>query len=242
MPHGAPDWHKYRKDSPTFPLEDLAELAARLGSIVTFDRRGELFWFDDFEHGLQKWYAYGSGTGNSQTISPTILYHGGYAAKLATGSDTARTANLLRYFPSVITGKWGAEFSFNATTGMRYTRLDLGLYDGATYHSANVRYDWTNNKLQYQDADLAWQDIATAIDLPQSNFLFHTLKLVADFTTDEYVRCILNQTQYSLPDIPIHTSASAAGPYFGLLIQAQTDLDANHTTYIDYCIVTQNEP
>ncbi|MBA7572444.1 hypothetical protein ES708_14224 [subsurface metagenome] len=33
--HGAPDYFQYRRDAVTFPLADLAELAAKLGALST---------------------------------------------------------------------------------------------------------------------------------------------------------------------------------------------------------------
>lgn len=232
----------YRIDAFSHPVGDLAELAARLGSIVTFDGRGSVFWFDEFEDGLHKWFAYGSGTGNAQTVDQAAVSRGMYAAKLVTGTTISKNSNLVRYFPYPALGKWGVETSFNATTGMTYTLLSVGMYDGTTYHRGNVRYDWSALKLQYQDTNGDWQDIATGVDLPESDFLFHILKVVLDFDNDLFVRVLLNHLEYDLSSIAMRTSDDSAGPYTAIQIQAQITGVVAQTTLVDYVIVTRDEP
>jgi len=51
--HGAPDWWGTEQTSTVHLVQDVGELAARLGSIVTFDRRGNVIWLTSFEDGLQ---------------------------------------------------------------------------------------------------------------------------------------------------------------------------------------------
>jgi len=52
----APDWYKYLPGSDRYILEDMGELAARLRSPITYDRRGEVLYFDMMEHGLAPYF------------------------------------------------------------------------------------------------------------------------------------------------------------------------------------------
>ena len=58
-----PDYGRLSAQATVFPVTDLGELAARLGSIVSHDRRGDVIWLDGFEDGLDKWQPTTSGSG-----------------------------------------------------------------------------------------------------------------------------------------------------------------------------------
>jgi len=49
MPRGHPDYGQAGPTSLIATVPDLGELAARLGSNNTWDRRGFILWYDDFE-------------------------------------------------------------------------------------------------------------------------------------------------------------------------------------------------
>lgn len=55
MPRGMPDWGEYSPQEVVSKLLDNAELAARLGSPVLFDRRGTVIFMDDFNCGVNHW-------------------------------------------------------------------------------------------------------------------------------------------------------------------------------------------
>ena len=74
-----------------------AELAARLGSPDTFDRRGDVLWMDDFESGL-KWRTSLLGTGSLIDLTATMAASGGKCCRLVTGSANNDYAYLLRHF------------------------------------------------------------------------------------------------------------------------------------------------
>jgi len=63
MAHGTPDWGVTASKKTIYSLHDMGELAVRLGSIVSFDRRGDVIFSDSFQNGLGKVYASGVGAG-----------------------------------------------------------------------------------------------------------------------------------------------------------------------------------
>src|SRR4030042_6725681 len=66
-------------NSPVYTLTDSAELARRLGSITTFDGRGYILWYDDFEGG-----AVGTRWTTSGTVTQSAAYcrNGTYSCKI----------------------------------------------------------------------------------------------------------------------------------------------------------------
>jgi len=53
--HGTPDWGVTAGARTVYQMTDLGELAVRLGSIVTHDRRGDVIFLEDFEEGMGRW-------------------------------------------------------------------------------------------------------------------------------------------------------------------------------------------
>ena len=240
--HGASDWSKYRPDSATFPIEDPAELAARLGSINTFDRRGDVIWMTSFENGLPRWNLTEEGDGATVTTSPTRTQNGGYSCQLITGSDEDQMAGIFLRLPYPSLSKFGIEYHF--TLGLRtdLVTCHAWLFDGTTAHRYSTRYDNTNNKLEYRTTDAMWTPLASNIDLWAYTDLFLSWKLVVNLTNNEYTRLIINSTTYNLTTIAPWTYPCPLTPHlrFDLNFKGQSGYNVIH--YLDDVIITQDEP
>ena len=73
----------------------LAELAARLGSPTTYERRGALIFADIFDSGLSKWNTDTSGAGASVALTALYASVGKYSAMLTAGSTLQKTATAI---------------------------------------------------------------------------------------------------------------------------------------------------
>ena len=240
--HGAPDWSKYRPDSVTFPVEDLAELAVRLGSIVSFDRRGDVFWMDDFENGLSGWRKLTSGAGAAVATSSTKARNGGYSTKLTSGVTASRYAGISHYLPFPHLSKWGFECHAAINASIEELRLSVRLNDGTTWHDFWVKYDHLNTRLQYFAPGSAWTTFATNVDLLHSDDLFLALKLVVNLNAKSYARLITNETTYDMSSLLPSTYNETLTAHLNYQIRATGNTDDNAVTYIDDVIITQDEP
>jgi len=146
--HGAPDWSKYRRDAATFSVEDLAEHAARLGSIDVFDRRGDVLFLENFEHGLGAWATGALGAGDSVAISPAWSRSGGYCALLTNGTSGADETTLTTavHYPQLSLFGFESAVAFDA--GLWRLHWDIRHYDGVHFHQFLVRYDYATKLLQ----------------------------------------------------------------------------------------------
>ena len=86
MAHGTPDWGVTAGAVTTYQVTDLGELAVRLGSPISHDRRGDVIWWDDFECTLNKWQTVANGAGSSVALSDARARNGRYSALLISGS------------------------------------------------------------------------------------------------------------------------------------------------------------
>ena len=220
----------------------MAELAARLGSIVTFDRRGDVVWMDDFESGVEKWVISGSGTGYGCVSSAEKAKTGGWSAKLTTGQLINYLGQMRHYQSYPALSKIGFEVSFVIHLNLGGIRLELGLYTGTTFYVAMIDICPTPPNLGYYDENFAYQTIAHDISIAAWDYLFHTAKLVANFETGKYTRLIFDNYSYDLSSAKMYSSPSSTSPNLFVTIIATPSVNANESTYIDDVIITQNEP
>lgn len=226
-----------------YPLVgDLAELAARLGSINTFDRRGNVVWLDDFEGGVSGWHKVGAGTGNALDVSSKYARSGGYAARLTSGSEEGSSCRMERYFPYPVPGKIGFEISFTIDANTETIHIGFVGLDGTTYFWGAVRYYPDDDTLKYGNTGGTFTSFATGVDLLENDYYFHTAKLVIDVVTGKYVRFILDDAEYDLSEYDYYSDPLAETPYMFAGFQIFCEKDTNPVSYVDDAILTQNEP
>jgi len=242
MVHGAPDWGITSGKKTTYQITDLGEFAVRLGSIVNYDRLGDVIFLDDFEASILKWDSFGFGTGASVALSTESAKNGAQALKITTGDAAGNLSWTWKYLPLPVPGKIGAEISFALGSDIQYIELQLQVYTGATQHRAAVRYRPQDDTLQYYSQSQSLETFATEVDLYENDLTYHTLKLVVDLENAEYVRCRLNEATYDLTDVGYYTADSTDTPHFELLILVRNNSAGNHYVYVDDVILTQNEP
>jgi hypothetical protein len=242
MAHGHPDWGASSVMSTVYSLQDLAELAARLGSIVTFDRRGNVVWMDDFEHGLAKWYPTNVGTGASTALSVASARSGAYSAKLTGGSDSDRYARIIHRMGLAVPSSIGLEASFSLDWLAPDFQMRLLIYDGATLKTYGIQWDYSASALGYESADGVFTTFASGVMLLVDPRCYHTAKLVADMVAGKFGRLILDTETYDLTAYSPLSAASPVNPCLSLDLRMISAVGGNRYGHVDDVIVTQNEP
>ena len=219
-------------------LTDLAELAARLGSVVTFDRRGYVVLLDDFEDGIESWESSIAGSGS--------LYWTAGRAERGGFSMASQYSNgvreITRNLPVVPLGKNGLEvaFAWGVDTDTTMSFL-LSYYAGATLLRGGARYSEADHALYILDSTGAWVLVASDVraGIP---YIFNNIKFVTDFNTKKYERLLFNGAEYDLSDHNLNEAVDASAPHMLIsLMPITTDL-VSWTAWFDTVIVTQNEP
>lgn len=242
MPHGYPPWSGVKKRTVTSLPVDLGELAARLGSAVTFDRRGDVIFIDSFDSGYHKWIASYGGDGGGVHISTKTARTGAYSTKLVTGKASTGHASLDKYHFEPVLSKVGLEASFAPISADPLTRLSIYHYTGEGYYLFQVRYDYATETLEYLDSGPHWHELAAGLAFFPNYTSFNSLKLVVDLEDNEYERVVFNANTYPLKDVAAVWVPGESAPYMALGISAVGDADDNYTVYLDDVIFTQNEP
>lgn len=233
----------FASGSGVFPMAgDLAELAARLGSVVTFNREGSIVHIETFEHGIAPWNPTGYGTGSAVVQSSDTWRSSGYSCKMTAGSDGIAAAKIFRKFPYPQLGRYGLEFSWTHGQTPLYLQWRLFYHDGTNDHEFSCRYRTANKDLQVKDSDNVFYTFATGVDLMPGYAGFQSFKLVVDFVNDVYDRLIVNQAEYDLSAYKPYVFAASDAPSVRVDIDLWGHAGANDYSYVDDIILTQNEP
>lgn len=242
MGRGLPSWHKYRSFGQVHEDVKLGELAVRLGSPVSFDRRGNVMFMDTFEYGLNKWVIGGSGLAYKAIPSVDYTISGGIAAKLVAGSTLYHRVDITKDFRGQPASVFGFETAFMVWTDCDYFQLDGFWSSEALEYWGGLRYDRANEQWQYGDDTTGWTAFLESWDVLVTTNMFHNVKVVIDATTGLYVRAIVDGVETDLSAYSLR-SVTVAGD---ALLQPRlrfTGLDANNDEcYVDNVIITVNEP
>jgi hypothetical protein len=226
-----------------FPMAgDLGELAARLGSVVTHNREGNVVFLETFESGIAPWNVTLSGTGAEVIISNGNYRSSGYSCKMTAGSDASRVAQIARRFPYPAISLYGLEASALIDSNLQYLIITLELRDGATAYQFQVTYDPGNQELLVTIPGGSSVAVATGANLDTGYGLFHTFKFAVDLANDAYMRLIVNEAEYDISAYSSYSFSQATNPHLWVTITAYGNTGTNTVVYVDDVIVTRNEP
>lgn len=242
MGHGTPDWGQTSGAQTVYQLTDLAELAVRLGSIVSFDRRGDVIWLDDFEEGIIKWATEVSGAAGAVTADTSRARNGAVSVKVVAGLTEGQESGIQKSLPFVALSPFGFEVSASLPSADFYLRLRLVVYTGTAWYEAAIRYWSPTTTFQYLDSSGVWQNLAPVYGVGAGAAMWNSFKLVADFTTFKYVRFIANGRTYLLTGLALQTGASSTTPSIFVAAKLSAANAVAVSAYLDDVIITQNEP
>ncbi len=241
MPHGYPPWSGIKKQTVFSLPIDMAELAVRLGSIVTHDRRGDVMFLESFEHGLIRWDP-GVGSANSKVyISSSEARHGAYSVALLAEATPGGSAQIALEIPYPALCSLGVETHVYLPSDFDYFEITVYKYDGTRVHDGGLRYDQGATKLEYRDSSGNYQDLRTGVTLHGLTKVFTVFKLVADFDNDLYMRSLVNNYTDVMLTVALRSDTDPSTPRFRIVLELTGDASNESIAYVDAVIVTQNE-
>ena len=228
-----------------------AELAARLGSLLTFDRRGTVFWYDDFCDAPLSWLSVTAGTpigsGYSVTLSNTEVCRGDGAMKVVSSDTDDEYVSAVRHIGGMAAGRIGLDTIVTSPMDIdNHAFVGLICYDGDNQLSAGIRLSYGaisyKKSTSFDDySNSEWTQFSTAYS-PTGHSPTH-VKLVVDVTTQKYVRCIVGGVEHDLSSYDMwsypSTTPQKVLPFFGALT---TGTGVNYENYFDHAILTHQEP
>lgn len=240
--HGQADYGMYTRKTTTYGLSDMGELAARLKSIVTFDRRGDIIWLDDFESDLSQWHIVKGHHLASAVLSALHSRSGAFSAKLSCSAVATGSISIHRFSPFPVLSKMGFEVSFTIDSDLKYITFLFTGSTGTAQVGCGIRYYHQTGILMYYNLFAGYTQFASGITLRSNDYFFHTAKLVGDMTTGKYVRFILDNVVYDMNAYQFYWFDFIQLPYLYSLVYIKPEGLTTPVSYVDDVIMTQNEP
>lgn len=237
-----PDNYAWLPGSGRYPMVDLGELAARLGSPYAFDRRGTVVWLDNFTNGLGPWRVSGSGTGNAVTLVTTDTYRGPAAAELKAGSDGSTLSQIGRNISPMVAGRMGALAGISMSTACQHFRIAIHRYHDTTRTEGILFIRDTEQDLAIRDENNNTVSIAAIGEPVFVSKHYHEVKLVVDFVTNDYVRIIFNDTEYDISEYPLYETTTTEVPFYYVTLRLTGNAGDNDLAQVSHMVVTVGEP
>lgn len=218
-----------------------AELAARLGSSVAWDARGQVLVLTDFSNGWPPNWLTTSGAGAAAVLSPDMWQRGGYSVKLIGGSDASKYASVLLKAGPNPTGKVGVACSFACSDTPEFMEVKV-IYQVSTGGvDARAHIDFDNGKLQVRDSAGVWQNIATVSPFANPDY-FHSFKLVVDVDTEVYERVLLDDVEIDASAYSAVHIAAGGDEVFTSVARVFSHAGNNEYAFVDSMVLTTQEP
>jgi len=242
MPRGQPDYGEYAVKEVAASVSDMGEVAARLGSIVTFDKRGDVVDFDNFEEPALRWEKAIQGASSYARHSSNRCKSGSQALELyQDGSASAFTE--IRSGIAVLGSKnLGMEISYSTTDITCLFNIYIVFLTGTKRYEAEARIDFAAYKFYVCDENGDFIEIGSFYGVSATPIPYHTIKLVADFDSFKYKRLLLDNYEYDISAIGLLEATEAAVPVVLRQIEIRPVTTNGGTIYVDDFVFTQAEP
>jgi len=241
MPFGARDFGNVQKTFLLQRLDDMAELAVRIGGQYVFDRLGEVIWYTSFSEPLQSFNIQKPHPGVRVYLNPYYGYLTPPALSIYVPAGTTGDTFVIKNLPFY-------NFNVFGISGI--------MYFGSENTRAHIAYVIQYDTIKYWIGVELWrfEDILVirpfgrdemTIQVPSFwlySYVPHFVKVVADFKNKSLVRLIFDAITKRI-DAPIpSTVMSYSGTYSYIEIGATPSDVASIEYRFDNIILTVNEP
>lgn len=241
MSHGAPDYSNVSKEGLVYRVDDLGELAVRLGSIVTYERRGEVYWLTNFDNGLGDFESFISGTGSDIKLNNVKSEIGPYSIELVGGTQVGYYSQINKILAVPLSNTVGFQISIEHSSDSYVTQIDLTIYDGFTLYNGSVWIQASSQQIQLRDSDGNYFVLASSLGyLPNTQYFMH-VKLVIDIVNNKYVRLLVDNVEYDLSAYGLASGGSSIKKSIQAKVTNYNDTGDASSIFVDNFIITINE-
>jgi len=237
-----PDFYEYLPGSDRYSLSDMGELAVRLGSLSTYDRRGEVVWTEDWGHGYGMYAFYLDGDGAAVHYDARYVDITDYTLRLIAGKTLTHTAQLYKYFRGWLGDKLGIETALFIQYPPNYIYLRFSRFRDSIQTIGELRIKPATGELAIRNDTGGYTVIDTIGNVVLTYKIFNYMKLCCNFSTNKYMRLLFNQKSYNLSSYNLYQVAAGSDIYYFLYIEVDGAIAYNCEVNISHFILTANEP
>jgi len=220
----------------------IAELAARLGSPVRFDRRGKVMELETFKDGIGRLQFNYAGASIAYALNPVIFMKDGYSLMCTIAGGAGDTLENIMENGGNWAGKLGFSWNFRVTNKRGLAKCRIAVYTGSTYYYGGLCYDQDNEKLTYLHTDATEHDLTGGSNVKVSANVWNYIKVVVDPSTGKYVRGIFNNNEYDMSALSLMNSASTDAKRFIGYAKLSRTATGTEIYYLDNLVATNAEP
>lgn len=238
---GVPDDSDVTQIGDLYRLLDMGELAARLGSIVTYHRLGNVVWMDGFETGMAAWTATYSGTGAGVRVSNLSALSGGASLMLNTGIGGTPSAQVSHTLAPGNTTTYGVCLGFTLDVSLAQLIFFLEAVRAGYTQKYRIRIRPTANEMDYWDETGNWHLLSALPPMLWDARVYHLAKMVVDVESASYGLLYLNEKSYDMRMLLPQVQSYAGAEFVRLTLQAVGDGTFPALVYVDNVVMTTNE-
>jgi len=218
----------------------LTELAARLGSPVAFERRGQVIFYEDFDKGVSDWRWTAETADSYIKLASGSKMHGGHSAYMFRTANSGGYNKLGRRLCASPSGSIGVSMWYRMLGSPDKIRLNLTVDDGLETHGGGLMIDTATDMAYYKNSAGADVFIGIYNCYPPTEKQWRFLKFTMDLTADTYGYAILDGAEYDLSAVAIDTGITGVSQILPTVeIYAEVGNDAE--VYVDNLVITTAE-
>lgn len=242
MVHTLPPWTTKYRMAKIFGQVDTGELAARLGSINTFDRRGNVVWYDDFESTKLLWAYTAHELGGAVALDTARARNGSKSVKITSGNATNKRSEIARTFCFPSSSCLGFEFHLHTLTEKEKVMLVIYGNTGSYIFTADLTINLATKTVTTDTDNSGTVTHLTDLPVDTDHIQWIPFKLVFDWDTKYFKRVIIADTEYDLSAYTINSQSLVDTAVLDVSFWVYPTDAANRWVWIDDFIFTQNEP
>jgi hypothetical protein len=246
MTKDLPDYESFETVFHAAAGIDLAELAVRLGSKYSYDRRGNVLSIEDFEDTTEKYQKHYSGTGAAAARSTDYAHVGNYSIKLTAGSDELQMAGISKWhtFPRETKLGYLAWWNYISSSPEKldYIIIEPYIYTGRELYLPALKYDLADETMSVRTGLSTYEVVKSGLEYLHAATLFHPLKLVFDWANKIYLRAYFEEKEIDLSAYSIYGYTLAYPAHTIWYFSAYSVSGQNAIVYLDDIVITEGEP
>jgi len=242
MGHDTPDWGGKYVDTQFYPLDDLAELAVRLGSMVTYDRRGSVIWQYAFDDGVGD--VGPTAVGAASLIRPwtTIWETPPASCGLQAGIVAGNYASIERRVAIPQSKRVGFASSLRLSTYVDTVYHNIYHYDGTHVWTSYLLIDANARTLSVFTQEAGEVVLVDPLPDLHSGYYFSHIKLVVDLTDHSLIRAIFDDREFDLAGYTMDPTPDTSAPNLRVRVNNVAVNLSGSVVNVDNLIITANEP
>lgn len=241
MARGLPDDYDVTSEFPTYQVPDLAEVAARLGSYITYDRSGRQLWADSFEGSTLRWPIATFGSGSSVSLTSNSARSGYNAVMLTAGAVSGAYAGILRRFPTLGISRYGFTAWISLFSTINRFECWMIYYTGSKEIRSAVRYELSTQRISILTSGEYWNVVLASIPLQVDYSCFNYVKLIVDFLSKRYVQLFFNSYMTELSPFAPSELSNTTPASLRLAVYCYGVGTSSSAIYVDDVVLTIEE-